>query len=104
MTFCQIFEVASRVRQKVVDHRSLTIQKCSVQEKKVVGDKKSLMAGSLMTGSTVLQTIHPHVIYCVCSAVQSQKAVGFAQQHPTLVYQWNLPLQAVVTTLCKVLN
>ena len=54
MTFCQIFEVASRVRQKVVDHRSLTIEKCSVQEKKVVGDKRSLMTGSLMTGSTVL--------------------------------------------------
>ena len=52
MTFCQIFEVASRVRQKVVDHRSLTIEKCSVQEKKVVGDKRSLMAGSLMTGCT----------------------------------------------------
>ena len=56
MTFCQIFEVASRVKQKVVDHRSLTIEKCSVQEKKVVGDKRSLMAGSLMTGSTVLCT------------------------------------------------
>ena len=54
MTFCQIFEVASRVRQKVVDHRSLTIEKCSVQEKKVVGDKRSLMAGSLITGSTVV--------------------------------------------------
>ena len=54
MTFCQLFEVASRVRQKVVDHRSLTIEKCSVQEKKVVGDKRSLMTGSLMTGSTVL--------------------------------------------------
>ena len=38
MTFCQIFEVASRVRQKIVDHRSLRIEKCSVQEKKVVGD------------------------------------------------------------------
>ena len=57
MTFCQIFEVASRVRQKVVDHRSLTIEKLSVQEKKVVGDKRSLVAGSLMTGSTV-QKIH----------------------------------------------
>ena len=34
LTFCQIFEVTSRVRQKVVDHRSLTIEKCSVQEKK----------------------------------------------------------------------
>ena len=34
MTFCQIFEVASRVQQKVVDHRLLTIEKCSVQEKK----------------------------------------------------------------------
>ena len=54
MTFCQIFEVSSRVRQKVVDHRSLIIEKCSVQEKKVVGDKRSLMAGSLMTGSTVV--------------------------------------------------
>ena len=54
MTFCQIFEVASRVRQKVVDHRSLTIEKLSVQEKKVVGDKRSLVAGSLMTGSTVV--------------------------------------------------
>ena len=43
MTFCQIIEVASRVRQKVVDHRSLTIEKCSVQRKKVVGDKRSLM-------------------------------------------------------------
>ena len=53
MTFCQIFEIASHVRQKVVDHRSLTIEKRSVQEKKVVGDKRSLMAGSLMTGSTV---------------------------------------------------
>ena len=53
MTFCQIFEVASRVRQKVVDHRSLTIEKLSVQEKKVVGDKRSFVAGSLMTGSTV---------------------------------------------------
>ena len=53
MTFCHIFEVASRVRQKVIDHRSLTIEKCSVQEKKVVGDKR-LMAGSLMTRSTVL--------------------------------------------------
>ena len=53
MTFCQICKVASRVRQKVVDHRSLTIEKCSVQEKKVVGDKRSLMAGSLITGSTV---------------------------------------------------
>ena len=58
MTFCQIFEVASRVRQKVVDHRSLTIEKCSVQEKKVVGDKRSLMAGSLITGSTVLEGKH----------------------------------------------
>ena len=57
MTFCQLFEVASRVRQKVVDHRSLTIEKCSVQEKKVVGDKRSLMTGSLMTGSTVLELI-----------------------------------------------
>ena len=56
MTFCQVFEVASHVRQKVVDPRSLTIQKCSVQEKKVVGDKRSVMAGSLMTGSTV----YPH--------------------------------------------
>ena len=46
MTFCQIFEVASRVRQKVIDHRWLTIEKCSVQEKKVVGDKRSLMTGS----------------------------------------------------------
>ena len=55
MTFCQIFEVASRVRQKVVDHRALTIERCSVQEKKVVGDKRSLMAGSLITGSTVLR-------------------------------------------------
>ena len=54
MTFCQIFEVASRVRQKVIDHRSLTIEKCSVQEKKVIGDKRSLMTESLMTGSTVL--------------------------------------------------
>ena len=54
MTFCQLFEVASRVRQKVVDHRSLTIEKCSVQEKKIVGDKRSLITGSLMTGSTVL--------------------------------------------------
>ena len=54
MTFCQIFQVASRVRQKVVDHRSLTIEKCSVQEKKVVGDKRSLMTGSLMIGSTVI--------------------------------------------------
>ena len=53
MTFCQIIEVASRVRQKVVDHRSLPIEKSSVQGKKVVGDKRSLMAGSLMTGSTV---------------------------------------------------
>ena len=53
MTFCQILEVASRVRQKVFDHRSLTTEKCSVQEKIVVGDKRSLMAGSLMTGSTV---------------------------------------------------
>ena len=59
MTFCHIFEVASHVRQKVVDHRSLTIEKCSVQEKKVVGDKRSLMAGSLMTGSTVLH-------FCIC--------------------------------------
>ena len=33
MTFCQIFKVASRVRQKVVYHRSLTIEKCSGQEK-----------------------------------------------------------------------
>ena len=55
MTFCQIFEVASRVRQKVVDHRSLTIEKWSVQEKKVVVDKRSLVTGSLMTGSTVLE-------------------------------------------------
>ena len=54
MTFCQIFKVASCVRQKVVDRRSLTIEKCSVQEKEVVGDKRSLMAGSLMTGSTVI--------------------------------------------------
>ena len=54
MTFCQIFEAASRVRQKVVDHRSFTIEKCSVQEIKVVGDKRSLMTGSLMTGSTVV--------------------------------------------------
>ena len=54
MTFYQIFEVASRIRQKVIDHRSLTIEKCSVQEKKVVGDKRLLMAGSLMTGSTVI--------------------------------------------------
>ena len=56
LTFCQIFEVTSRVRQKVVDHRSLTIEKCSVQEKKVVGDKRSSMTGSLMTGSTVVTT------------------------------------------------
>ena len=55
MTFCHIFEVASRIRQTVINHRSLTIEKCSVQEKKVVVDKRSLMAGSLMTGSTVLQ-------------------------------------------------
>ena len=55
MTFCQIIEVASRVRQKV-DYRSLTIEKCSVQGEKVVGDKRSLMAGSLMTGSTVYHT------------------------------------------------
>ena len=55
MTYCHIFDVASRVRQKVVDHRSLTIEKCSVQGKKVGGDKRSLMAGSLMTGSTVLR-------------------------------------------------
>ena len=33
MTFCHIFEVASRVRMKVVDDRSFT-EKCSVQEKK----------------------------------------------------------------------
>ena len=57
MTFCHIFEVASRVRQKVVDHRSLTIGKCSVQEKKVVGDKRSLVTGSLVTGSTVHQNL-----------------------------------------------
>ena len=62
MTFCQIFEVASGVRQKVVDHRTLTIKKCSVQEKKIVGDKRSLMAGSLMTGSTVY--IHPKISSC----------------------------------------
>ena len=59
MTFCQIIEVTRRVRQKVVDHRSLTIEKCSVQGKKVVGDKRSLMAGSLMTGSTV----HANFLY-----------------------------------------
>ena len=39
MTFCQIIEVASRVRQKVVDHRSLTIEKCLVQEKKSLETK-----------------------------------------------------------------
>ena len=60
MTFCQIIEVASRVRQKVVDHRSLTIEKCSVQEIKVVRHNRSVMAGSLMTGSTVLE-IHKHI-------------------------------------------
>ena len=39
MTFCQIFEVASRVRQKVVHHRSVTIEKCPVQEKKSLETK-----------------------------------------------------------------
>ena len=53
MTFCHIFEVVSRVRQKVVDCRSVTIEKWSVKEKKSLGDKRSLVAGSLMTGSTV---------------------------------------------------
>ena len=62
MTFCQVFEVASHVRQKVVDPRSLTIQKCFVQEKKVVGDKRSLMAGSLMTGSTVHENVCTHKV------------------------------------------
>ena len=71
MTFCQIFEVASRVRQKVVDHRSLTIEKCSVQEKKVVGDKRSLMTGSLMTGSTVLTMVIRNncSILVICSGI-----------------------------------
>ena len=45
---CHIFVVASRVRRIAGDHRSLTIEKCSVQEKKVIGDKKSLMTGSLI--------------------------------------------------------
>ena len=59
MTFCQIIEVASHVRQKVVDHRSLTIEKCPVHGKKVVGDKRLLMAGSLMTESTVVSYFNP---------------------------------------------
>ena len=79
LTSCQIFEVASRVRQKVVDHRSLTIEKCSVQEKKVVGDKRSLMAGSLMTGYTVTHLCRFTLVFNVEKSfmLASQSAIFF---------------------------
>ena len=58
---------------------SLTIEKCSVQEKKVVGDKRSLMAGSLMTGSTVLKSVQTEML--------------LADQ------QW--PLSSIINQLCS---
>ena len=56
MTFCQIFEVASRVRQKVVDHKSLTIEKCSVQEKKSLETKGRWWQGRWWQD----------LLYCLC--------------------------------------
>ena len=68
MTFCQMFKIASRVRQKVVDHRSLTIEKCFVQEKKVVADKRSLM-----TGSTVSSNILYFIVLYIDMEIQINK-------------------------------
>ena len=60
MSFCQIFEVALDRKSLITGH----IEKCSVQEKKSLGDKRSLILYysnyeviCLVTGSTLYDHI-----------------------------------------------